>query len=191
MRMAALQKFVMNVFAVSREYRTAAQKTPENRQRSFKNGQAERNHRNRDGNNRRRLLRALQGKRAQDESDEQASAISQKNSRRAEIKTQKSQNRPGQDQRHQRNQRRTRKQGHGKYNDGRKQSRTRGQTVESIDQVESIRDSEQTAHPQRKACEPGQMVAAEKHGQIEDAMPYGKQHRSSHRLNRNLGLRTY
>ena len=84
-----------------------AEKAAHDGESGFQNGQSERHdrygHRKQCG----RLLCALQSERAQHESDEKASAISQEDGRRAEIKTEKAQNRSRQRQRHERNQRRT------------------------------------------------------------------------------------
>src|SRR5690242_12376691 len=84
----------MDMLSIGGEYRSAADEPADNRQGGFKDGQAERNHRNSNGNNRRSFLRTLKSQCAQHESDKQASTIAQKDGRGIEVVAQKSEHGP-------------------------------------------------------------------------------------------------
>src|SRR5690349_21004015 len=97
----------MDVFPVRGKDRPSTDKTPHYRERRFQDRQPERHHRNRDGNDGGRLLRALQRQRAQHETDEKASAISQEDRGGIEIESKESQHRSSKCNREKGDQRRT------------------------------------------------------------------------------------
>ena len=65
----------MNVLPVPGKHRSTADQAAHDGKSRLQNGQPERNHRNGDGNDGRRLLHALQGQRAQHEIHKQAAAV--------------------------------------------------------------------------------------------------------------------
>ena len=89
-------------------------------------GQAERDDGNCDGHNRRRLLRALQREGTQDEADEEAAGVSQKNCGGIEVKAQEPENRSGQGDRHHRDERGSVEQCHHEDHHGGEQSGSGG-----------------------------------------------------------------
>src|SRR5579864_1483348 len=90
-RHAVLEQLVMNVITIRLEYGLTANQSPQDRQSGLKNRQTEGDDRNSDSNHRRGLLGALQCQGTQYESDEQTSAVTEKDGRRIEVKTEKSQ----------------------------------------------------------------------------------------------------
>src|SRR3954466_9048842 len=132
MRHAPLQKLVMNVLAVRREHRPTADESAQDRKRSLEYRKAKRYNRNRYGNDRRSLLCTVQSQRAEHETDEQASAISQKNRCRIKVVAEKTENRSRQCQGDQRNQRKVSQKCDYEDNQGRKQCGTGSQAVKAI-----------------------------------------------------------
>src|SRR3954471_20276763 len=93
MRHSQLQEFVMDMFAISSEYRASAYKSANHGQCGFKDRQPKRNHGDRDSNYGWRFLRTTQGERAEHESNKKASAIAEKNRGWIEVEAKKTENR--------------------------------------------------------------------------------------------------
>src|SRR4029077_5034413 len=151
----------MNVLTVRSEYRTPTDKAPSHGECCFQDRQAKRNHRDGHGNDRRRLLRPLERQCAQHETNEKATAISEKNSCRIEVKSQEAQNGTGQRQRQQRHQGGLAEQRYYEYHEGGEKCGARCQTIQSIDQVECIGDSQYPKDGERQTNESGKMVITE------------------------------
>src|SRR5579864_1157106 len=87
---AVLQELVMDMLTVGGEDGPSADEAADDREHCLKNRQAEGDDGNRDGNDGRRLLRAVESQGAQEKSDEQAAGIAQEDGRRIEIVAQES-----------------------------------------------------------------------------------------------------
>src|SRR6266478_37277 len=93
MRQPTLEKLVMDVLTIGGEHRSTADKTTQHRKNRLQNWKAKRDHRNGNGKDRRRFLGALQGKCTQDETNEQAPAVTEKDRCRIKVKPEESDDR--------------------------------------------------------------------------------------------------
>ena len=151
----------MDVFAVPGKYRPAADETAHYGKRRLQYGKAERDYGNGDGNDRGRLLHALQRQRAEHEAHEQTAAVPQKNGCGIEVEAQETDNRARQDQGHDRHKRGVADQRDHEDHQGGKQRGTSRQSVQSVNQVKGVGDAQDPQNGQRKPHKPGKMVPAE------------------------------
>ncbi len=191
LRKASLQKFVMDVLAVSAEYRPATDETANHRKRRLQDGKPERNDRNGDSDDGGGLLHALQRQRAEHESHKQAAAVSQKDGRRIEVVAEKTQDSAGQYQRHDRHERRMAEERNHEDDQRGKQRGSGGQSVQSVDQVEGVGDTEDPQDRERQADEPRKMVSAEQDRQVENAKAAREQKGASQHLNQKFKVRSH
>src|SRR5579862_6631742 len=145
----------MNVFAVGGKHRSSADQAAKDGEGRLENRQAERDNRNRDCDNGWRLLRSFESKCAQQEADEQAARVSQKNRCRIEVVTQKTKDRSGESDGHYRDQRVSVQKRDYKRDQRREQCRAGRQAVEAVDEVESVRNRQYPQNGQRESDKPG------------------------------------
>ncbi len=176
----------MDVFAVSGKYRPPADETAHHRKSRLQYGKPERDHGNGDGHDGGRLLHALQRQRAEHEAHEQTSAVPQKNSCGIEVEAQETENRARQDQGHDRHKRGVADQRNHEDHQGGKQRGTSRQSVQSINQVKGVGDTQDPQNGEWKPHKPGKMVPAEQDRQIQNAQSARKQHDAGQHLHLNL-----
>ena len=92
MRHPTLQQFVVDVLAVRSENRAPSNQAAQDGESGLQDGQPERNYRNGDCDYGRRLLCAFQGKSAEHEPDEKASAVAEEDGRGIEVEAQETEN---------------------------------------------------------------------------------------------------
>ena len=176
----------MDVLPIPDKYRPTADEATDYRKRSFQNRKPKRDHRDSDGNDRRRLLHALQGQRAEHETHEQAAAVPQENGCGIEVVAEKTDNRARQNQRHDRHKRGLAEERNHEDNQGGEQRRTGSQSVQSIDEVERVGDAENPQDSERKPKKPGKMVAAEQDRKVKNTKPACKQDTPGQHLDQKL-----
>src|SRR5712691_1927899 len=130
----------MYVTAIRSKQRLAAQESAKHRQHCFQNRKTKRDYRNSYRNQGRSLLRPRQRKRAQHEPDEQTAPVAQKDSRGVEVEAKETENRASQRKGERRDQKITADQRNDEHRKGRKQGRSRGEPVHTIEQIESVCD---------------------------------------------------
>ena len=135
-------------------------------------------------------MRTLQRQRAQDETDEEAAGVAQKNGCGIEGEAQKTENRACQGNGHHRDQRRPIKKGHHKNHQSREQGGTGGQTIEAIDQIKCVGDGQNPQNRAGQSNKPGQIVVAEQHRDVDDPQAAHEQHGRGNALHRELEIRT-
>src|SRR6266849_8226486 len=155
-----LQQLVMNMLAVGGENGTAADETSQDGERGFKNGQAKRNYWDGDGHDGGRFLRALQGQCAEQKADEEAAGVAEEDCGRIEIESQKAQDGSGKGNCHHSDQRRPIQQRYDECNQGRKQCGSGCQTVETINQIESVGNGEDPHDSKGESHKPGEFVVS-------------------------------
>ena len=174
-RHAVLQEFVVDVLAIGGEHGPSADEAANHREHGLKNRQAEGHDRNCNSDDRGRLLRAVESEGAEQESDEEAAGVSQENCGRIEVETKKSEDRPGQDDRHDLDEVGTVEQGDDEHDHRGEERRTGGKSVESVNQVEGVRDGQDPYHGEQQSDVPGQRAIAEDNGNVHDAQTAGIQ----------------
>src|SRR6266576_4583810 len=159
----------MDMLTVGGEDRSSADEAADHRQDRFENRQAEGDYRNRDRNDGRRLLRTIECEGAEQETNQQAARVTQKDGRRIEVVAQKSQNRTCEGDGHDFDQCGPMQEGHRENDHRGKQSGSSGQTVETVDQVKGIGDCQNPDDRDSETNVPGEDTVAEKYGYIHDA----------------------
>src|SRR5690242_6092218 len=143
---------MMDVLTVSPEEGMPRNKAPGYRKTKVSEWQCQCNYRHQKGMQGIRLLPGLRHHQAaQHKPDEQATRVTEKNGSRVKIKYQETQIRCGEDRNCKRNPMATIDQGKGKDGNHGKQCSTRGQPVQTVDQIDGIADQHNGPHSQGKA----------------------------------------
>src|SRR6266404_5741194 len=78
---------------------------------------------------------------------------------------------------------------HAKNNERRKQCRTRGEPVQTINQVEGVGNSNDPEDREWKSEHPTELPGTEQHGQVQNPETSDKQHGGSNAFNNELKIR--
>ena len=184
-----LQKLVVDVLAVGGEDGASADQAADDGERRLQNWQAERNYRDRDGDDGGRFLRAFESQGAEHKSDEEAAGVAQENRGRIEVVTQEAEDRAGQGDGHDRDQRRPIQQRDDEGHQSREQGGSGGQAVEAVDQVERVGDGENPENGDGQSNDTRATVIAENDGDIDDPQAAHEQHGGGDALHRELEIR--
>ena len=134
------------------------------------------------------FLRPFQSERAEQKADEETAGISQKDGRRIEVVAQKTKDRASQRNGHHRDQGKSVQQRNYECHKGGEQCRTCRQTVQTIDQVESVGDGQHPQNRQRQSHKPWQLMLTEQYGDVQNAKTTHEQHGGRDTLDREFDI---
>src|ERR1700756_1021141 len=183
-----LQELVMDVLTVGGEDGSSTDEAADDREHCLENRQAEGDDGNRDGYDGRRLLRTIECKGAEQETNQQAARVTQKDGRRIEVVAQKSQNRACEGDGHDFDQRGAMQKRHRENDHRGEQSGSGGQAVETVDQVKGIGDGQNPDDRDSKTNVPGEDTVAQQDGDIHDSQTAGVQHGGGNSLHREFHI---